>query len=142
VSYPPLIKYKTIKEYRLHYENVYCHKPITTFDGIEVRFRKDRFNHCFFESSQRNKIKDRFSKIRAERIDWIKHALQDKNADIFWGWNKKRNKYDKYRRVVVVVKNYVVVIRITGKKKAKFVTAFLADSKSTINRIRKSPKWK
>lgn len=142
MSYPPLIKYKTTNEYRQHYELIYCLASITTFDGIEVRFRKDRFNHCFFESSKRNNVKDRFSRIRSERIDWIQAALKDPEAELFVGWDRKRKKFDMNHRVAVVVQNYVVVIRITGEKKAQFVTAYLADSASTISRIRRSPRWK
>ena len=73
--YPSLVYYQTIAEYRSHYKRVYCQKPIRTFDGIAVRFRNDIFDHCFFESTQRNQVKDVFSNTRAKRIDWIKAAL-------------------------------------------------------------------
>lgn len=141
MSYPPLVKYETVEAYRDHYESVYCSGTINTFDGIEVRFRKDRFEHCFFESTKRNQVKDQFSTLRAERIDWIKTALQDKNSELYVGWDRKRKKHDKNHRVTVVLGNYVVIIRLTGKGKTYFVTAYVADSESTIARIRKSPKW-
>jgi len=50
MSYPPLLSYQTIGEYRAHFERVYCQGPIVTFDGIAVRFRKEDFDHAFFES--------------------------------------------------------------------------------------------
>lgn len=139
--YPPLVEYETTDEYRAHYERIYCGGPITTFDSIEVRFRKNRFKHSFFESSKRDKEKDVFSRQRAERIDWIKAALQDKSAELYVGWDKKHKRYDSKRRVTVIVKNYVVIIQLTGPGKAQFITAYVADSESTITLIRSSPKW-
>jgi len=146
LPYPPLVKYKTVDEYRTHYEAEYCQGPIATFDSIAVRFRKQRFDHDFFESSKRDKQKDVFSPIRAERIDWIKRALQDSKAVLCEGWDSKKKRYSKKCRVAVVQGNYVVVIRMTGKGggTADFVTAFVADSPenpSTIDKILGSPKW-
>lgn len=117
-----------------------------TFDGIAVRFRKHRFDHCFFESSHRDKVKDRFSTLRAERMDWIKAALADPASERYWGWDGKKKCYDHTRRVTVVMGNYVVVIMLTGAKTADFVTAYVADTvgmrgrKSTIDLIRSGPK--
>ena len=142
MAYPPMVQYRTVNEYRAHYERVYCRGPITTFDNIQVRFRKNCFDHCFFESTQRDQTKDQFSTVRAKRIDWIKAALQDRNAELYVGWDKKRKRYDNSHRVTVVARDYVVVIRLTGRGKARFVTAYVADSASTINRIRSSPKWR
>lgn len=145
--YPPLRKCTSPAEYRRHYENVYCRGPIRTFDGIAVRFRKRDFNHCFFESTRRDGSKNVFSRKRAERMDWIKTALQDPNSERYQGWDRVRKRYDKTRRVVVVMGNYVVVIALTGSKTADFVTAYVADTPgrpgqpSTIDKIRSSPKW-
>lgn len=141
MPYPPLVKYETVEAYRDHYARVYCSGPINTFDGLEVWFRKDRFEHCFFESTKRNQVKDRFSRLRAERMDWIKTALRDENSELYVGWDRKRKKHDKKNRVTIVLGNYVVIIRLTGTGKSHFVTAYVADSESTISRIRKSPKW-
>ena len=147
MSYPPLVKYGTEVEYRSHFEQVYCKGPIKTFDGISVRFRKLNFDHCFFESSHRDKNKDMFSIKRAERINWIKAALHDPNSKRYIGWDKKRKRYEKSRRVTIVMENYVVVIKLTGDSKAYFITAFLADTHgrmgrpSTIDKIQKGPKW-
>ena len=141
MAYPPLVQYATEQEYRSHFERAYCCGAILCFDGIAVRFEKKDFDHCFFESGNRNGIKDQFSTLRAERIDWIKAALQDAQADLFVGWDSKRRRYDHGHRVTLVMGNYVVVIRIASGKKARFATAFVADSQRTLDRIRRSPKW-
>ncbi len=84
---------------------------------------------------------------RAERIDWIKAALQDPDSEREVGWNKQKKRYEKSRRVTIVMQNYVVVIQLTGHKKANFVTAYLADTPgsksrpSTVDQIRTGPKW-
>lgn len=141
MDYPPLVFYGTTIEYRIHFERTYCLQPIITFDGIAVRFRKDRFDHCFYESTCRNQIKDMFSNQRAERIDWIKATLQDPNAELFVGWDKNKKRYDQGHRVAVVLGNYVVVIRMSGNQTAQFVTAYVADSASSLAKIKKSPNW-
>jgi hypothetical protein len=141
VACPPLVCYGTVDEYRAHFERVYCQEPITTFDWIVVRFRKSRFDHCFYESTRRNQVKDAFSALRAERIDWIKATLQDPNAELYVGWDGKKKRYDRSHRVALVVDDYVVVIRLSGNQTAQFVTAYVADSPSTLAKIKGSPKW-
>lgn len=141
MAYPPLVCYRTVDEYRVHFERVYCQGPITTFDGIAVRFRKTLFEHCFYESAGRNRVKDAFSTLRAERIDWIKAGLQDPNAELHVGWDKNRRRHDANHRVALVVGNYVVVIRLTGRQTAQFVTAYVADTPRTLEKIKGSPRW-
>lgn len=148
MPYPPLVSYTTEFEYRAHFERVYCQGAIATFDDIAVRFRKRDFDHCFFESSRRDGTKDSFSTARAERIDWIQATLQDSNSELYQGWDKKKKSYDRSRRVAVVMGNYVVIIAITGVDKADFVTAYVANTPETVGRpittidkIRRSPKW-
>ena len=147
MDYPPLLRLASTAEYRDHFETVYCREPILTFDGIKVRFRRRDFNHSFFESSHRDGEKDDFFTRRAERMDWIKTALQDAGADRYLGWEKSRRSYARSRRVTVVMGNYVVVIEITGPAKAAFVTAFVADAsaspgtQSTLDKIESGPKW-
>jgi hypothetical protein len=139
---PPLVKYKTEAEYEIHYLREYCKNPVLTFDNIPVYFGKHKFKHSFCESSKRDGCKDQFSSIRAERIDWIKATLQDPQAILYQGWDKKRKSYDNSRRVAVVYGDYVVVIEIkdVGKsRKAEFVTAYVADN--SISKIISSPRW-
>jgi hypothetical protein len=139
MPYPPLVKYLSEQKYRQHFEDVYCKQPLLTFDGISVRFRKSHFDHAFFES--KNAKDDTFSMIRAERMDWIKAALEDPNSDRFVGWNNRLKRYDNRRRVTVVLRNYVVIIGVTNKGAGFFITAFVADSDRTLSLIRKGPRW-
>lgn len=147
MSYPPLLHLATEAEYRARFERVYCQGPVMTFDGVAVRFRKSQFDHCFFESTRRNRIKDQFSWKRAQRLEWIAAALGDSNSERYVGWDNRKKRYDKRRRVAIVMGNYVVVITLTGAAKADFVTAYVADTPprrgrpSTIQQIRSGPKW-
>jgi hypothetical protein len=139
--YPSLLKLADEVAYRARFEALYCQGTIASFDGIQVRFRKSDFNHCFFESSQRNRVKDTFSALRAERLEWIRVALQDMTADRFVGWDRDTKTYDKSRRVTLVCVDYVVVIVLKGKGQAQFVTAYVADTPRSLQRIKASPKW-
>jgi hypothetical protein len=147
VAYPILLDLGDMATYRTHFEITYCRAPIKTFDGIQVRFRKRDFDHCCFESSRRDGVKDRFSLPRARRLNWIRAALQDPNSERYQGWDKRRKRYDRRRRVVVVMGNYVVVIALKRRGWADFVTAYVADTPavpgrlSTVDMIRKGPRW-
>ncbi|MCP3683084.1 MAG: hypothetical protein GY861_10375 [bacterium] len=138
MAYPPLVKYKNEDEYRQHFRDKYCSKPLTTYDDISVRFQNSDFSHAFYETEG----KDRFSTIRAERIDWIEAALQDENAELYAGWDNKKKSYNPSRRVAVANNNYVVIVQIYKNNKAVFITAFVADSRKTLQKIRTSKKWK
>jgi len=110
-----------------------------TFDGIPVRFRKKDFYHIFYESKATRD--DTFSQKRAQRIDWIKAALKDPKSERYVGWDNNKKRYDRRRRVILVMGNYVVVIGISPKGNGKFITAFVADSGRTVLMIRQNPKW-
>jgi len=139
MPYPPLVYYKTEFEYRTHFEQVYCRCKIMTFDGIPVAFKKDDFDHAFYESMAAKD--DTFSQKRAQRIDWIKAALDDPDSERYQGWDSKKKRCDKRRRVLVVMGNYVVIIGISRKGMGRFITAFVADSGRTLKMIRQNPKW-
>ena len=147
MAYPPLVSYKTVTEYRNHYECVYCQRGIVTFDGITVRFRKSRFQHAFYESSRRDGEKDVFSNSRAARIDWIKAALEDPESERYQGWDRDRRCYSKKRRITVVMHNYIVIFDLTSRTTGEFVTAFVdreirsPGRPRTIDQIRSGPKW-
>jgi len=147
LNLPPLVNYSSENEYRDHFERVYCHAVLETFDGVKVRFRKSDFDHGFFESSNKAGSKDAFSRRRAERIDWIAAVLRDPTCELYQGWDNVKKRSDARRRVSVANEDYVVVIRFTGKKRSEFVTAFVADPSmgpgkpSTVDRIRNGPKW-
>ena len=143
MSVPPKVCYATEQEYRTHFEQVYCQGPLVTFDGIPVRFRKSDFDHCMFESSQRNRVKDTFSRERAERMDWIKAALIDASADLRQGWDNKKRRVDPNRRVAIAHEDFTVIIQVrkrkTGDYAADFVTAYVASD--SISKIRNKPGW-
>lgn len=136
--YPPLVKYENESQYRTHFEHVYCRGQIVTFDGIPVKFKKTDFSHAFFESQ--NSKDDTFSHKRAQRIDWIKSALEDPDSERYVGWDNKK-KSNRRRRVALVEGNYVVVIGMGSKGNARFITAFVADNRRTIEMIRRNPRW-
>jgi len=146
MKYPPLLLLADEDEYRDHFNKVYCAEPIVTFDNISVRFKKQDFDHAFYESEK--KKDDTFSKKRAERMEWIKVALQDSDKPVYCGWDNKTKKYVNARRVTLLMGNYVVVIGLKKDfKNAFFITAFMADTEKdkksqTIEKIKKSPKWK
>lgn len=143
MALPPLLHYETPTEYRVHYERVYCRGNIQTFDGIRVYFSASKFGHAFYESSLWDGYKDVFSKVRAQRIDWIKATLEHPDAALFEGWDKVSRQYDAKRRVAVVYEDFVVVIAMRlksdGSLKANFVTCYQADN--SIKKIRSSPQW-
>lgn len=143
MALPPLVQYETVAEYRAHYENIYCRGIITTFDGIRVYFSAEKFGHAFYESSSRDGAKDVFSRVRAQRIDWIRATLENAGASLYQGWDKKSRRYDGTRRVAVVYEDFVVVIVMSLKRdntlKANFVTCYQADN--SIDKIRSSPVW-
>jgi hypothetical protein len=121
------MRYKKIKSYNFTEEELrriwyveYCNKEIYTFDNIQVKFYEDMFNHVFYESANRiTKDKSILSLNRLQKIYWIKDVLQDPDAILKKGWNKKNKKYFTNRRVAIVKGNYVVIIRFTGFLKAK-----------------------
>ena len=137
---PALLKLKSEKEYKNYFIAKYCQSPLKTFDNIKVYFKKSKFNHDFYESSKRNKIKDKFSTTRAERMEWIEYALTNKEATLYQGWSKKKKCYVNNRRVAVVINDYAVVIELSkNMKKADFITAYVADN--SIAKIKSSPLW-
>jgi hypothetical protein len=76
-------------------------------------------------------------------MNWIKPALEDKNAELYIGWDSVRRCYRDSFRVAVVVRNFIVIIRFDKtRSKAFFVTAFVANSGTTLKSIKESPAWK
>lgn len=139
---PPLLSLADETAYRAHFKATYCKGPILTFDGIAVRFQKADFDHCCFESNRRTRQKQYFSRKRAERLDWIQAALRDPGADLRVGWDNSRGRYDHDRRLTIVSGNYIVIIALQKcRTKARFITAYVADSGRTLQLIKTSPKW-
>lgn len=139
---PALVYYATVAEYRQHYETHYCRATIYTFDKLRVYFPKQQFDDAFFESANRRaRDKSIFSRVRAERIDWIAAALQDSAAELYVGWDRDAKRYDYGRRITLIYGDYVIILRINrAKQTATFITAYVADP-STLNQIRVNPRW-
>ena len=141
---PPKVVYGTEAEYRAHFVSAYCHGPVVTSDGIRVTFRKRDFDHCMYESSPMLGRKVSFSRIRAERIDWIRATLENPAAELYQGWDRQKRRVDPTRRVAVVYEDFVVVIGVRKLEdcsfRAYFVTAYKAET--NIHRIKSKPRWK
>jgi len=140
---PTLLKLDDEGAYRQHYVRTLARAVITTHDGIRVYFGPDKFEHAFFESSDRRGADDIFSLVRAERMDWIAAALADPNALCVQGWDRQRECHDPKRRVTVVVQDFVIVLALSTKRdgtlKANFITCFKAENSAV--KIRQSPRW-
>jgi hypothetical protein len=129
--------------YRLHFLQTYVRGTILTRDGVRVHFGPRDFDHAFFESTQRDGVKDAFSSTRAQRMDWISATLQDQHADWYQGYVKARKAYDPARSATIAYGDFVVVLgfRVGNDRsiKAKFITSYDADN--SIRKIRGSPVW-
>jgi hypothetical protein len=143
VSTPALTHLNSEQEYRKLFIQEYCSGPVVCADGIEIYFSRSRFNHAFYESSQRDGVKDQFSVERSTRIGWIRETLENPGATLFKGWDPRAKAYNSSRRVAVVYQEFVVVVRLrisqSGGLKGDFVTCYLADN--SIGKIRQSPLW-
>lgn len=140
---PPLLQLPDEAAYRQHFVRTYCRAVIETHDGIRVYFRQDQFGHAFYESTGRDGVKDAFSLVRAQRMNWIEATLTNPAAARYQGWNAKKRCYEPVRRVDLVYEDFVVVLNLGLRRdralKANFVTCFQADN--SIGKIRRSPIW-
>lgn len=140
---PPLLRLPDEAAYRQHFVDTYCRGAIETHDGIRVFFRQRQFNHAFYESTNRDGIKDAFSRMRAERMNWINATLTDPAAIRYQGWVAKTRSYDPARRVDLLYEDFVVVLALglnrDGTLRANFITCYQADNSAS--KIRTSPLW-
>lgn len=140
----PLLKLADQIAYRRHYERTLCRGGIVTHDGIRVFFRKQEFDHAFFESSGWRGENDMFSLERAMRMDWIAPALADPQARRLQGWLKREQRHDPTRRVTVFIDGFLVVIALRlggdGQLRAQFVTCYPADAR-TQSKLNRAPTW-
>lgn len=132
----------SIEDYKNYFINNYCKADIYTYNGIHVKFYEDQFEHCCYESANfKKRDKSIFSHERAKRLSWIKDVLKDKNAEVYVGWDRDKKIYNYNRRISIISPdNYVVVINLINKRKAKFITAYVA-SKTNARKIRSAPKF-
>lgn len=141
--------YKKIKSYKYSeaelrqiWSETYCEQKIVTFDDIVVKFYSNMFDHCFYESANRQeKDKSILSLNRLEKIYWIKDALEDPNSICKQGWDGNNKTYNNSRRVTIVKGNYIVIIIIYAEKKARFLTAYEVNNDRNLQKILNSPDW-
>ena len=140
---PELLILACEMKYQEYYEEEYCKCPILTHEGIPIYFSKYKFDHAFYESSDRRGANDVFSNVRAQRMGWIKEILQSPTATLYQGWNKKEKAYDPCGRVAFEYEQFVVVVRLSlksdGSLKGNFITCYQADN--SLAKIKQSPLW-
>jgi len=143
MAYKKIKSYKyTEDELRQIWSKTYCEQRIVTFDDIVVKFYSNMFDHCFYESNNRQeKDKSILSLNRLEKIYWIKDALEDPDSIRKQGWNGKNKTYNNSRRVTLVKGNYIVIIIIYAEKKARFLTAYEVNNDNNLQKILNSPDW-
>lgn len=138
---PPLRSLPDEAAYRAYFEAQYCNATIVTFDGITVRFFPGMFGHAFHrDSSRTTKDKANFDLRRAERIDWIKAVLEDSSLKLY----RRVMPNSKVRRIALEPTTpYAVIIQIDSHNahRARFITAFVVDSSSALNKMQANPKW-
>ena len=141
---PPLLTLADEAAYRAHYVQALSNSTHHTRDGIRVFFRRERFDHAFFEHTRRNGPNDRFSQDRATRMSWIAPTLSEPNATWYQGWDNKRRRNDVSSSVVVAYESFVVILRFgvnrQGVVTATFITCYLADAQA-YPKIQRSPLW-
>ncbi|MGB4848038.1 MAG: hypothetical protein WBP41_08985 [Saprospiraceae bacterium] len=141
--------YKKIKSYKLSEDQLreiwdenYCKHRIITFDGIEVSFYPEMFDHAFFESAaHKSKDKSILSHNRCEKMLWIKDVLEDPEAILKQGWDNELKSHDSSRRVAVVKGNYIVIIKIYRQGRARFITAFEMFDDGNLEKLLAGPDW-
>jgi hypothetical protein len=66
---------------------LYCVCLKKSLISILVFFKKENFEHAFYESvNRKQKDKSLFSYKRANRIYWIKWVLENPNAELYKGF--------------------------------------------------------
>lgn len=140
---PPLLQLPDVAAYRQHFVDTYCRGVIKTHDGIRVFFKQDKFDHAFYESTNRDGTKNAFSWVRAERMNWIDATLRNPTAVRYQGWIARTRSYDPARRVDLLYEDFVVVLGLGLNRdralRANFITCYQADN--SVAKVRTSPLW-
>ncbi|MFA1643514.1 hypothetical protein AB5N96_11665 [Chryseomicrobium imtechense] len=142
-SYEAFLDLPDLAEYKKVFEEEYCNQEVFTFDGIKVGFHPDMFEHAFYKNANRRKgDKSIFCFERAKRMRWIRKVLLDDDLTIYQGWDSKKKAASPDRRVCLVTPDgYVVIIALNRKnnKYARFITAYICDDVSVINKVKSNP---
>ena len=138
---PALLKLSSEAEYREHFHRTYAQGgPITTYDGIEVRFYDNQFNHAFYMSPTRGGGKTAFDRPRAEKMDWIRWGLANPSLEVY----RRTMESGAVRRVILEpTVPYVIVCELlpTDPTKAVFITAYIVTDLETVRLVRSNPTW-
>ncbi|MCD1267821.1 hypothetical protein B5M43_003030 [Microbacterium sp. MEC084] len=133
-------------DYRAYYLENLTRAPLplrTSVGNAPVYFDRHRFDHAFFESTNRDGVKNQFSLPRARHMDEIGAILASSTADRRAGWDSKRRTHDQTSCVSIAVDDFVVIVRLgltnTGYLRGQFITCFVADN--SIGKIRTAPAW-
>jgi hypothetical protein len=142
MSLPPLLTLPDENTYRAHFVREYCSDPVITFDGLAVWFYPERFDHAFYrDSSPTAQDKKIFDLQRAQRMDWIRHVLYDPNIELY---RRIMSITGKERRIALEPTTpYAVIIQIDSHSlsRARFITAYVVSSSSTLANMRANPAW-
>lgn len=138
---PPLLKLSSEIEYREYFRRTYVEgEAIGTYDGVEVRFYNNQFDHAFYMSSIRGGGKTAFDTARAERMDWIRWGLANDSLEVY----RRVMDSGAVRRVILEpTAPYVIVCELlpTDPMKAIFITAYVVTDPDTVGLIRGNPRW-
>ena len=138
---PPLLSLPNEAAYRAYFETQYCNTTVVTFDGVDVQFFPETFNHAFYRDSSRTaKDKANFDLKRAQRIDWIRVVLEDPSLQLY----RRVMPNCKIRRIALEPSTpYAVIIQIDSRNahRARFITAYIVDSPSALTKIQSNPRW-
>lgn len=144
MSLPGLLLLPNEVAFKQYFTDNYCTpSPINTWDGFQVMFYPDMFEHAFYKRATKEwkAPKSILDQDRCQRMPWIRDVLLDSNIIPKQGYDKATGKYDNSRRVALVSReNYVVIIRDDGTK-WRFVTAYLIDNADTFSKLMAAPLW-
>lgn len=143
-----MIELKTIEEYRNYYHANLCATQIQCHLGFPILFRRDNFEHAFYESTRGTAVKTNiFSFERAARMDEIAPALRGNIENVAWkaGWDRKKKAYSSPNRVCLTSADLAIVLNISRDaskriKLGKFVTAYPAGD-HTLSKLKAAPVW-
>lgn len=138
---PPLLVLADEAAYKAHWIQEYVTPgSVKTFDGIDVRFFARNFDHAFFTEVVRGSgKKDKFDRVRAERMDWISLVLSDGNVELYRRLMPDR----KLRRIALVSsESYAVITQVERNgNRAQFVTAYTVNSTAALGKMRNNLTW-
>lgn len=140
---PPLLQLPDASAYRRHYVAACCRAAVFTNGGVRVFFRQQRFSHAFYDNWGQGGAKRQFSKMRGERMNWIRDTLESPQTVCRQGWLAKNRAHTPARGVFHLYGDFVVIVRFSltrsGALKGNFITCYAASD--SIGKITAAPLW-